>query len=85
MYKTCKSIEVPEKKKNSEFTEGPDGEATVSCANLSETVNFLWEKILQYFSYGNRIVASFSWQLCSEGSAGMKISLFFVVIVALWT
>ena len=31
---------------------------------------------------GNNTVVFFSWQLCNQGSVGMKISFFLVVIMA---
>ena len=57
-------------------TEVSDGETTVSCSNLLETLNFLWEAMLQYFSHDNCVLkVVLEW----------KYVLFLVEIMALWT
>ena len=71
MYESFKITELPEENILRLSTEVPDGETTVSCTNLLETLNFLRETIAVFFSR----------QLCNEGSVGTKISLFFVVII----
>ena len=56
MYESFKNTELPEKKKLRLSTEVPDCETTVSCTNLLETLNFLGETILQYFSRDNCVM-----------------------------
>ena len=67
-----------------------DDETSLSCTNLLKTLIFLRKKILsswrwnyciRYKSFRNTELLV----LCSEGSVGMKISLFFVVVMAQWT